>query len=245
MKHIIKVGNKDVKFVRVAGEVVYPSYVKDGLVLWYDFSGRSNTDTLKGIAEDLSGNGNDGSLQNFAFDEGSGYAGNGLEFDGVDDRVVGFNVEQKEAFTWEIVLRPNQIFDEIIFGSKSRRFYFRTRPEMITYSIDVTDSLGNRRQLLLSAYSKQVTDSNRFSTTLVLESGAMRIYLNGALADTTYFDGEEAETVNIDRLGYWRDTFGYMDGKIDSFRLYNRALSTEEIAQNYKIDKHRFNIQEI
>ena len=40
------------------------------------FSGRTNLDIQKGIAEDLSGNGNNGVLQNFAYTDESGYLDN-------------------------------------------------------------------------------------------------------------------------------------------------------------------------
>lgn len=86
----IKIGQKNVHFARHNGKVVYPNYAaKENLVLWYDFSGRTNLDVNKGIAEDLSGNGNDGILENFAYESGSGYDSNSyLEFDNVDDFIT-------------------------------------------------------------------------------------------------------------------------------------------------------------
>ena len=40
MSELIKLGNKDMSFVYKGNELVYPNPVQDGLVLWYDFSGR-------------------------------------------------------------------------------------------------------------------------------------------------------------------------------------------------------------
>ena len=80
----IKLGDNNIPFVYRGNELLYPNPVKDGLVLWYDFKGMTNNDASKNIAKDLSGNGNDGTLQNFAYNSESGY-NNGLNLDGVDD----------------------------------------------------------------------------------------------------------------------------------------------------------------
>ena len=83
----IKLGNTPMSFVYQGDELLYPNPVKDGLVLWYDFKGMKNSDTTKGVAKDLSGNGNNGTLSNFAYTSDSGY-NDGLDLDGIDDRLV-------------------------------------------------------------------------------------------------------------------------------------------------------------
>lgn len=85
----IKIGDKNVLFARHNGKLIYPKYAStENLVLHYDFSGRTNLDAQKGIAEDLSGNGNNGVLQNFAYIGESGYLDNALIFDGIDDFIT-------------------------------------------------------------------------------------------------------------------------------------------------------------
>lgn len=84
----IKFGKNNIPFVYKGDKLVYPNPIKDGLLLWYDFKGMRNTDTHKEVAKDLSGNGNDGTLTNFNFTEGSGYKDNTLVFDGVDDSLT-------------------------------------------------------------------------------------------------------------------------------------------------------------
>ena len=84
----MKFGSKDIPFVYKGDKLIYPNPIKDGLLLWYDFKGMRNTDTNKEVAKDLSGNGNDGTLTNFNFTEGSGYKDNTLVFDGVDDKLI-------------------------------------------------------------------------------------------------------------------------------------------------------------
>ena len=89
MMEEIKVGQKEILFARHNGKLIYPKYASsENLVLHYDFSGRTNLDVQKGIAEDLSGNGNNGVLQNFAYTDESGYLDNALMFDGIDDFIT-------------------------------------------------------------------------------------------------------------------------------------------------------------
>ena len=63
----MKFGSKDIPFVYKGDKLVYPNPIKDGLLLWYDFKGMRNTDVDRGVAKDLSGNGNHGTLQNFNY----------------------------------------------------------------------------------------------------------------------------------------------------------------------------------
>lgn len=84
----MKFGSKDIPFVYKGDKLIYPNPIKDGLLLWYDFKGMRNTDTNKEVVKDLSLNGNDGTLTNFNFTEGSGYKDNTLVFDGVDDKLT-------------------------------------------------------------------------------------------------------------------------------------------------------------
>lgn len=61
--------------------------IDDSLVLWLNGAcGKNSPATRRWV--DLSGKGNHGELQNFGFGEGSGWTGEGLEFDGVDDYVI-------------------------------------------------------------------------------------------------------------------------------------------------------------
>lgn len=83
----MELGELNVPFIRQGDQVIHPNPIRDGLVLWYDFSGMDNSFSNKDIAEDLSGNGNHGTLQNFNYTAESGYDKTGLLFDGVDDYI--------------------------------------------------------------------------------------------------------------------------------------------------------------
>ena len=252
--HTIKIGQKDVKFVRIGDEVVYPNYIKDGLVLWYDFSGRANTDAQRGMAEDLSGNGNDGELMNFEYDAGSGYIDNGLEFDGVDDYVQG--VEEmcfdSTNFSMSFVLDMREesgplyrglgsfgnVYAGVAYGSSfaSIRIFYRgegggAAPSVVFHNLPEPVGIVN--------YTI-VFDNDNLEIELFMNSVSF-----GKRDMISRMLGEK--DISRTALGRWwgHSNLYFSKQSIYSFRKYNRLLTQEEIAHNYKIDKHRFNIEEI
>ena len=73
------------------------------------------------------------------------------------------------------------------------------------------------------------------------ETKEFRAYHNGSLEttnDKTF--SENSVTFDNVALGAGFSNARYMDGKIYSFRIYNRALSNEEVAQNYDAQKIRY-----
>ena len=66
------------------GKAEQPFIAKEGLQLYYDAKGKKNTDVNKGTLLDMSGNGRNGTLANFAYEGVSGFR-DGLYFDDVDD----------------------------------------------------------------------------------------------------------------------------------------------------------------
>ena len=245
----MNIGSLNTPFIYRGEELVYPDPVKDGLVLWYDFSGMTNDDESKGIAKDLSGNGNHGTLQNFNYTTESGYDKNKLLFDGVDDYVQATQ-NTYENFTVEIVLQLKP-FQKVgsIFGSRRSVF------------IDAKESgieLRNDSNSLLRFY---IADGTTMSTNgvaagidmsekpfyLVFTKGTDGgfIMINGV--EVTNFKGEDLGVISDSRImsigtrgssGTYGQNF-----EAGSFKFYNKALSPEEIAHNYAIEKERFGIE--
>ena len=235
----LRVGENKPAFIYEGSELVYPNPVKDGLVLWYDFSGRTNTDGQRGIAEDLSGNGNHGTLQNFNFTPESGYDKNKLLFDGVDDYIDVARYETSKSFTISMTVETSPKDTQFLFGASHNAFYLRKY-------------LGNR--LHASVWSdKQYTISEQgfftdeyevsdVSYILDFTNKKLSIAGNGVVLVSTDFNGDY-EDILIRRLGVWILGNGdHLDGGLLSTKIYNRPLSPEEIQHNYAIEKERFNI---
>ena len=78
----------------------------------------------------------------------------------------------------------------------------------------------------------------------------VKLYLNGVLGDEYSFTGKPLVTDDptyhtlLGKYSLTDNGLQYLDGTIHSVKIYDRALSDEEIEYNYKIDKQRFNIEE-
>ena len=248
----IKIGNKDVKFVRSRGEVVYPNYVKDGLVLWYDFSGMENSGVKRGVAEDLSGNGNDGVLENFAFDAGSGYADNGLEFDGIDDYVQGNeemcfdNTNFTMEFVWDMKEEPKSGYRSIgSFGNSYTLIGFHQNNSLYVFYRGEGGGVAPFVVFILGLIPTEVGKIN-YTVLFGNDNLEISLYINGEFYETRDMVGKMLgeKALNRTRLGGTIGNGDFSKQAIYSFRKYNRTLTPEEIAHNFKIDKHRFNIQD-
>lgn len=214
--------------------------VQDGLVLHYDFSHESNASEYKDKAFDYSGNGNHGTLQNFAYSDYSGYQNGGLEFDGVDDEVVipyennTFSVD----FTWSAVIKPYTVDKDMMFmyGSTTAQ-YFRIQNGKLGASVRGQDSpvayaLTNFALEANTAYHVVVSHTN----------GDFKIYANGEQVGESD-RGMRNEKYRLSWLGkYTSADPRAFEGAILSVQVHNKALSAEEIAHNYAIEKEKFNI---
>ena len=238
----VKLGDKNIPFIYQGNELLYPNPIKDGLILWYDFKGMKNNDVSKGIARDLSGKGNDGTLQNFAYTNESGYD-NGLKFDNVDD-VVSLSLDIPMSFTLSITIDFNINKDiQFLCGGVLSAFYIRKNYNDLHASVttksstQITSMGGNR-------FFYQVSSSGKSKCQVTLSvddtTKTMSIYGNGNLLNTREI-GEQLKENKFTKLGVWQGNTN-LDGKILSTTMYNRTLSDEEIQRNYKLEKERWGL---
>lgn len=229
----VKLGDKNIPFIYQGDELLYPNPVKDGLVLWYDFKSMSNSDVTKGFAKDLSGHGNNGTLQNFAYTSESGY-NDGLKFDNVDD-IVSLGVPMGYSFTLSMTLEVNpNIPVQFFCGANYAMFYIRKFSDDLHASITVEGVDGGIKQLTTyggNAFFSNLSNSNKtkFQVSITVDSNtkALSLYGNGELLTDRNFE-EEIKLSNLNKLGRWVSSSN-LDGKILSTQLYNRALSDQEI----------------
>ena len=247
----LRVGENKPAFIYEGSELVYPNPVKDGLVLWYDFSGRTNTDGQRGIAEDLSGNGNHGTLQNFNYTAESGYDKNKLLFDGVDDKVIEISPTVNAIYTYEstFLISSQQSDWGGVFGNYHHRSGDRAGGNISAYKNNTSssvrvaygDSSGEYRFLSTPVSVGQINH-----VTAVFGEGVERVYINGELRNENtngYTPIPSIDGFGLS-LGVWESVSSYtFDGDVFSVRAYNRPLTPEEIAHNYAIEKERFDIE--
>ena len=214
--------------------------VQDGLVLHYDFSHESNTSEYKDKAFDYSGNGNHGVLNNFNFTEESGYGGNKLLFDGVDD-YISFNnpipSQTPETQSWSV---------ELIFSVRGDNAIFSI---LSGWNLGIQVRPYSPSQLRLLNYTH--TSGHLYSNVVMQKDEAIHAVFSydcNTMENKITVNGER-EFNKIQRefeipTGISNEIFlsNKAQSKILSLKIYNRPLTAEEIAHNYAIDKQKFNI---
>lgn len=214
--------------------------VTDGLVLCLDAAnGRSYPGS--GTAwNDLSGNGNNGTLTN-----GPTYSANNLgsiQFDGVNDYattgkiVVPNSSSPYTVSVWCYRDRNNVGYEELLaqwtFANSSNSFFFGFNNSNVRFTDDwnnvVVSGAGNTGAWmnLVGVYSI----SNAF------------IYLNGNLSVTkgSGFSYTGTGNIIVGRQGELNSE--YFGGKIAQASIYNKALTPAEIQQNFNATRGRFGI---
>ena len=242
------------------------NYVTDGLVLHYDGINNTGNGHASDVAtwKDLSGNGNDGILNGFNDDENNGWNANYLKFDGVNDSIVTskeIDYKGSKAITVQFV-DVNGIFDNLNLAMLFESSYNFNDVEG-GYLIDTREH-GEKGDLAF-ATSKKGYGYNAKNGKNILKSGNQMYTVicnnmnthDNYISFFTNLDQANVEEIvphntNITNLSFANHKF-YIGARnnaqyfakmnLGSIRVYNKALSQEEIQKNYQIDKARFNIQ--
>lgn len=241
-----------------------PRIVTSGLVLALDAADSNSYPGSGNTWYDVSGGNYHAQLSTNSASFGDGY----LSFNGVDQTAshnglpsVNLSVE---SYTIEIWFRlPNLPTDEIAFdGNGGTPIYGQAVGN--DYMLFAYAAVDGKSDLGVS-YDDSRNDSTHRSTYSVTanewvqfvhigtpyydpvrayERGYFRYYINGQLdtpdtisADVNYY--EVPTNFNIAKDGRWGD-FGEVD--LACIRRYNRALTAEEILQNYNATKTRFGL---
>lgn len=251
------------------------SYITDGLMALYD--GEYNIGTTHSNSSDswsdLSGNGNNGALSSFNFDDNSGWRYNGLHFTG--NEYIGTNLDLENEMTFEAVIRLDSVTDEdntdesvlsnlneggagIIFNTLNSEDV--SSKGKVSFNVYGTDASGN--EMVYKVTSDEVLQANKVYSisasvgTVSLdtdESGAAynaRVELlgiNGNVKGEPFSATYKAPATGSTIIVGGNPLAGAgaipkFKGTIYSVRIYNRALSEDEIKENFEVDKSKYNI---
>jgi len=218
-----------------------PSVVEDGLVLCLDAANKSSYAGAGTAWNDLVGS-NNGTLTNGpTFSEENGGS---VAFDGTNDKVSfnltsdfsGVNLNDFDC-TQEGWCRfegsdINQFGAIVAFGS----FDLEIAPTSSTGSTNVVGIWVNNRTLS-PLYTVTLNVWHHYAMTKL--GNFYTLYVDGQVigSDTDTDNATVGTTGTIANNGH----VNYLEGSISLVRLYNRALSEEEIKQNYKALRGRFN----
>lgn len=214
--------------------------VTDGLVFYVD-AGNDNSYPGSGTTwSDLVG-GNDGTLTNGpTYDSGNG---GGIVFDGTNDYIAlsegGLSFPNDSAdFTLSVFIKANQgdissqgVFQQSDGGGTGRTWIGVSADTDRFYSY-----LGASR---LELTSITVSDNTIYNVILKYESGVLHIGYNGTWHQSSTRSIDENCTGDF-ILGSGKSGSLPMEGNIYTVSIYDKALSSAEVLQNYNALKNRF-----
>ena len=210
---------------KVISETASMDYVQDGLVLLLDGiqNIRGGHSTSTNVWEDLSGNNYDVTMENITINE------NNMYFSG--DTSIMYSSNNIDAVSVEMVLELEESSQDsqyiASFGSLYKILAWTPSEKGFTLGN------GKKRYLLEDLYKKSSISVQYSPDVMYLNSKKLENSLNME-------SWSSAPKYPFMISGYangWR-----LKGKIYSIRVYNRALTQEEINHNYQMDKKRFGI---
>ena len=223
--------------------------VKDGLVLWLD-AGRAESYGGDGTTwRDLSGNGNNGTLQSgvgFTADEGGS-----LIFDGVNDKVQTINnVNISGDFSatlsvWVKFIELSTGYRCIcMFGSTGTMEGFSIFSNIPAYG---SGSIAIGFYGINNAYiSSIVTTNTWYNLTATKTPGAVsssntKLYINNILQTLVFNTSLTPNATNaVAYVGNDPANEVSNNMNVSNCSIYNRALSAAEVSQNYNALKGRY-----
>tara|TARA_R100000951_G_scaffold80641_1_gene68446 strand:- start:1680 stop:2327 length:648 start_codon:yes stop_codon:yes gene_type:complete len=209
-----------------------PNIVTDGLVLALDAANQKSYPGSGTAWNDLSGNANTGTLTNGpTFDSGNSGA---ISFDGTNDLVECSAISSTNFTNSVWMMVDTKDINGIISWTVGT-----VRRELLFVEGDISIVYGS------SKYKRGPVLANGVWTNVVgtYDGTTPLIYVNGVsqtLGSELAGGAGAADKCYIGRTAF--ATPYYFDGKIADVKIYNKALTSVEILQNYNATKGRFGL---
>ena len=244
-----------------------PKIVTDGLVLCLDAGDRNSYAGSGSTWYDLSGNGNNGTLIN-GVDYSNANKGS-LVLDGASDYIslASFDDDSNNelsVFFWVNLSQENYYLAEDLYmnwivnkrdNGSDRQWQLLTvrDPNNLNIIIPNATIFDGPNTIGSTAYNGSPSYQMNLGTwhyvgftTSGINNGFLRTYLDGNLNTYTTLTGNRKKGSRPLIIGTtaWSLGAGILEwiGKIANGKIYNRALSNDEITQNYNATKGRFGL---
>jgi hypothetical protein len=222
-----------------------PRIVTDGLVLCLDAADKNSYPGSGTTWTDLSGQGNNGTLQNgptFITENGGGFS-----FDGTNDyaSTTVLSLSSPSAITVECMVKFRGTLDS---NDRKIMHYDKTGTNNAVFQLRKGDT--NSRLMYQhhdgtswhTLSDDDAIESDTWTHFLVTHSGTTGVmYKNGAQSANATISTLDWTNANNVIIG-WRASDEYWKGDIAFLKLYTRALTATEIQQNYNATKTRFGL---
>lgn len=213
--------------------------ISDGLVAYYPFNGNAN---------DESGLGNHGAVNGAALTaDRFGNLDSAYSFDGLNDYIDSgsgsstlFNPEDSYTLTAWIMCDDPSGYNSIVARHDDNLNTFN-------YALDISENQAwfiADEALVQSTRVRSITelaDNIWYQVVGVYDNKDMTLYLNGteikSVVSTAGGMGDPTASLYIGKVGYSTSyaDYRYFDGFIDDVRIYDRALSSEEVTELYNV----------
>jgi len=194
----------------------------------------------------LDGNGNDASANNYNGEvEGattvSGRKNDALQFDGTDDRVIVSSIPQypvEDQISVAAWIKTSSSSDQVEFiAAKYRALADRGFHLFIQNGgVSMAGRDGNNSYIICSSDPILINDDSWHFIVGVVDQSRWQLWVDGVLVNEIISNGSSHSLYTSDpfTLGYWaQNNNHYYTGIIDEVRLYNKALTAEEIEDLY------------
>jgi hypothetical protein len=240
----------------MATQYAFGKIVTNGLILALDAADRNSYPGSGNTWTDVSGNGNNlTSFNNVTYNAAQG--GNFTFVSSSSSRIstAGTNINAGSNFSVFAWINPSPAINvrNAIVGnsypySSTQGFYFATATayggNINTFFI----SIGNDNAYATATNNSLVTGSwNYIGGTVTNGGAAINLYANGIQT------GYQGQILTTNTVTYLTNQFHigqrvlgnseYFTGSIANVQIYNRVLSTAEVAQNYNAQKLRFGLK--
>ena len=218
-----------------------PSYVpNNGLVGYWPFNGNAN---------DVSGNGNNGTVNGATLTtDRFGNSNSAYNFDGGDDSIhIGqLNLTSNYSISFWSNINNSQFQYPIGFGVNQTNTVDLFKGYGIGYSSSTPpcSGIGSSKYFVFDAVStcnnfiecNNIINSSQWNQVVLSKNGNLvSIYINGILENS----GTNLNLQGILDLyfGVRTDLFAYFNGKLDDIGIWNRALTQQEITNLYNANQ--------
>ena len=218
-----------ISYNRVKLLIAEPMYYPSSKLLPFTGYQRGATQGLKDLTA-----ANTINLSNVSFD-----ANAQMTFDGTNDTVsIPSNSSNNIAgdITMELVLNRTAGYSAAVMHKEQQYTLYVYSSGNITYadsSIWSYSTFGAYGNLTAGTYHHLVATKT---------GGVVKIYLDGTVIINKSFGSAITQTNNTLHVGSYDGSSNYFGGEIPVAKVYNRALTADEVTRNFNAIKSRFNI---
>ena len=219
-----------------------PAIVTDGLVLCLDAANQRSYPKSGTTWSDLAGS-NDGTLTNGPTFSSANRGG--IVFDGANDKAT-FTSDVTSIKSYEIW--TNTVAASDASGGHAYLLHNNgsdtsTGNSYVTIGIQPTQKYYAAFNGAWSSMNTEVTASNSNIVQIVLswEGNYQKVYINSEFKNQNYLTTISKTSHTTTSIAGYRDfDFRNMEGAVYSIKAYNRALSADEVRQNYEATVGRY-----